>query len=112
MVICIPGYSSQEKKDIVEENKKELVIPENHWFLDEHNYNSKNEKIKNHNIDPYGIHHKTCNVKKNITDNSICSGNTYCFVCYTPCHECTDNICYNVGDILIKCHSFCYKEEL
>ena len=77
----------------------------NHWFKD-----TLNEE-DNYNFDKLGIHHKSCN-GTNIEDDKyvvVCCGKTYCYLCDTVMHGCTDNECFYSGNDLIKCHTFCSK---
>ena len=113
MNIGTPGYRSPEQQKIAEQFQMDKFVPPGHWFLKEHNYDTKNEKYQNHTVDPYGYHTKNCDgihIKENNYRFSICCGKTYCSICDTPLHGCTENGIYLIGKGYIKCHEFCYKK--
>ena len=92
--------------------QKDIPVPRGHWFLNEHDYDTKNEKYQNHTVDPYGYHTKNCDgihIKQNSCKFSICCGKTYCSICDTPLHGCTANGIYLIDNMgYRKCHEFCY----
>ena len=115
MNIGTPGYRSPEQQKIAEQFQMDKFVPPGHWFLKEHNYDTKNEKYQNHTVDPYGYHTNNCDgihIKENsLLGYSICCGKTYCSICDTPLHGCTANGIYLIDNMgYIKCHEFCYEK--
>ena len=85
MNIGTPGYRSPEQDKMAKQLQRDIPVPHGHWFLDEHDYDTKNEKYQNHKVDPYGFHTNDCNgihIKENsLLGYSICCGKTYCSIC-------------------------------